>query len=164
MASKEDDEWSESGDVAGLDDVAAEAEDGKLDGVDLELEITESSLMDNPQLAEKKISAIKGLGVNIALDDFGTGYSSLAYLKRYPVDVLKIDRSFISDLVEDADDREIVETIIGMAKNLGLSVVAEGIESKAQAEFLLAHGCHSAQGYYYSRPLEFSDCTKLFMK
>ena len=120
--------------------------------------------MDNPQLAESKISAIKALGANIALDDFGTGYSSLAYLKRYPVDVLKIDRSFISDLVDDADDREIVETIIGMAKNLGLSVVAEGIETKAQAAFLLAHGCHAAQGYYYSKPLEFADCTKLLMK
>jgi len=139
-------------------------QDGKLDGVDLELEITESSLMDNPQLAEKKISAIKNLGVTIALDDFGTGYSSLAYLKRYPVDVLKIDRSFISDLVEDADDREIVETIIGMAKNLGLSVVAEGIESKAQADFLMAHGCNTAQGYFYSRPLQFNDCIKLFVE
>jgi len=136
----------------------------KLDGVDLELEITESSLMDNPKLAEKKISAIKALGVNIALDDFGTGYSSLAYLKRYPVDVLKIDRSFISDLVEDADDREIVETIIGMAKNLGLSVVAEGIESKAQADFLMAHGCNIAQGYFYSEPLRFADCTRLFVE
>jgi len=136
----------------------------KLDGVELELEITESSLMDNPKLAEKKISAIKALGVNIALDDFGTGYSSLAYLKRYPVDVLKIDRSFISDLVEDADDREIVETIIGMAKNLGLSVVAEGIESKAQADFLMAHGCNIAQGYFYSEPLRFADCTRLFVE
>jgi diguanylate cyclase (GGDEF)-like protein/PAS domain S-box-containing protein len=132
-----------------------------LKGTELEFEITEGTLMDNPKLAEVKIRAIKSLGTRIALDDFGTGYSSLAYLKRFPVDILKIDRSFISDLIEDADDREIIETIIGMAKNLGLSVVAEGIEKQAQADFLLAHGCHIAQGYHYSKPLSAKDCTSL---
>jgi predicted signal transduction protein with EAL and GGDEF domain len=136
-------------------------QDGSLKGTELEFVITESTLMDNPQLAEIKIREIKSLGTRIALDDFGTGYSSLAYLKRFPVDVLKIDRSFISDLVEDADDREIIETIIGMAKNLGLSVIAEGIEKQAQADFLLAHGCHIAQGYHYSKPLSAKDCTPL---
>ncbi|MCW9014382.1 MAG: EAL domain-containing protein [Gammaproteobacteria bacterium] len=136
----------------------------ELQDVALEFEITESTLMDNPQLAEIKIKEMKDLGASIALDDFGTGYSSLAYLKRFPVDVLKIDRTFISDLEDDIDDREIVETIIGMAKNLGISVIAEGIESKIQADFLLAHGCHIAQGYYYSMPLAINDCTKLLTK
>ena len=135
-----------------------------LPGSAIEFEITESSLMDNPQLAEVKIKALKDLGASVAIDDFGTGYSSLSYLKRFPVDVLKIDRSFIRDLMNDADDREIIETIIGMAKNLGLSVIAEGIENKIQAEFLLKNGCHIAQGYYYSKPLPVSECTKLLMQ
>ena len=85
----------------------------------------------------------------------------MSYLKRFPVDVLKIDRSFINDLIDDADDREIIETIIGMAKNLGLTVVAEGIETEAQANFLLARGCLTAQGYYYSKPLPVDECSQL---
>ncbi len=139
-------------------------EDRGLPGETLEFEITESSLMDDPQLAAEKINAIKELGVSIAIDDFGTGYSSLAYLKRFSVNVLKIDHSFVSDLVTDADDRTIIETIIGMANNLGLSVIAEGIENEEQAKFLQERGCHIGQGYLYSKPLSADSCEKLLMK
>ena len=116
--------------------------------------------MDDPQRAEANIKALKNLGSSFAVDDFGTGYSSLAYLKRFSVDVLKIDRSFIRDLTVDADDQAIIETIIGMAKNLGLSVIAEGIENDAQADFLLQRGCNMAQGYLYSKPLAKMECGK----
>ena len=134
-----------------------------LPGNALEFEITESSLMDDPQLAAEKINALKALGASIAIDDFGTGYSSLAYLKRFSVDMLKIDRSFVRDLVTDADDRAIIETIIGMADNLGLSVVSEGIENEEQAKFLQERGCHIAQGFLYSKPLSAENCEKLLM-
>ena len=132
-----------------------------LPGNALGFEITESSLIDDPKRAQVNIKAIKDLGASIAIDDFGTGYSSLAYLKRFSVDVLKIDRSFICDITDDSDDEAIVETIIGMAKNLGLSVVAEGIETKAQADFLLQRGCNIAQGYLLSKPLPFNECGNL---
>jgi diguanylate cyclase (GGDEF)-like protein/PAS domain S-box-containing protein len=132
-----------------------------LPGDALEFEITESSLMDDPQLAETNIKAIKDLGVSIAIDDFGTGYSSLAYLKRFSVDVLKIDREFIRDLIADSDDRALVEAIIGITGNLGLSVIAEGIETKAQEEFLLERGCHVGQGYLYAKPLSAKKCMAL---
>ena len=137
--------------------------DRGLPGNVLEFEITESSLMDDPQLAAEKINAIKELGASIAIDDFGTGYSSLAYLKRFSVDMLKIDRSFVCDLVTDADDRAIIETIIGMADNLGLSVIAEGIENEEQVKFLQERGCHIAQGFLYSKPLSAENCEKLLM-
>ncbi len=119
--------------------------------------------MDDPQLAAQKINALKALGASIAIDDFGTGYSSLAYLKRFSVDILKIDRSFVRDLVTDVDDRTIIETIIGMADNLGLSVVSEGIENEEQANFLQERGCHIAQGFLYSKPLSAENCEKLLM-
>jgi diguanylate cyclase (GGDEF)-like protein/PAS domain S-box-containing protein len=126
-----------------------------------EIEITESSLMDDPVRAEKILGQLKEYGVRVAIDDFGTGYSSLGYLKRYPVDVLKIDRSFISDITRDADDEAIVETIIGMASNLGLEVIAEGIETAEQAEFLKRKGCRIAQGFYFSRPVDAGKCVEL---
>ena len=135
--------------------------DNGLPGEALGFEITESSLIDDPQRAQENIRAIKDLGATIAIDDFGTGYSSLAYLKKFSVDVLKIDRSFISDLANNADDQAIIETIIGMARNLGLSVVAEGVENKAQEDYLLQRGCHIAQGYLFPRPLAEKDCRKL---
>ncbi|MBE9525339.1 MAG: EAL domain-containing protein, partial [Proteobacteria bacterium] len=94
--------------------------------------------------------------------DFGTGYSSLSYLKRFSVDVLKIDRSFVTDLSTNTDDQAIAETIIGMAKTLGLSVVAEGVENKAQADFLLEKGCLFGQGYLFSKPVTAKECGKIF--
>ena len=103
------------------------------------------------------MSHFKELGVKLSVDDFGTGYSSLSYLKRFPVDVLKIDRSFVSDLPKDSDSATLVRTIIGMAKSLNLGLVAEGVESEDQVAFLTAEGCNVLQGYYYARPMPVSE-------
>ncbi len=119
----------------------------------LELEITESVLMENPDAAAKLLQDIRGLGVRIAVDDFGTGYSSLAYLKKFPVNTLKIDQAFIADIVRDSNDEAIVASILSMAKSLNLKVVAEGVETKGQLELLKKMGCEEVQGYYFSRPL-----------
>ena len=125
-------------------------------GVDprlLEIEITESSLMANTDEAVRTLGHLKSLGLKLSVDDFGTGYSSLAYLKRFPLDSLKIDRSFVNDVTTSVDDANITRAIIGMSRNLGLKVVAEGVETEAQLAFLLAAGCGEMQGYYFSRPL-----------
>jgi diguanylate cyclase (GGDEF)-like protein/PAS domain S-box-containing protein len=119
----------------------------------LELEVTENIVMQDPAAAADTLKKLRTLGVRIAIDDFGTGYSSLAYLKRFPLDALKIDQSFVRDLTRDVKDAAIVEASITLGKKLGLEVVAEGVETKEQFEFLQAHGCDLAQGYYVSRPL-----------
>jgi len=119
----------------------------------LELELTESMLMDQAERSIATLTALKGLGVRLAIDDFGTGYSSLAYLKRFPIDKLKIDQSFVRGLAASADDREIAATIIAMARNLRLSVLAEGVETVEQRDILASLGCETYQGYFYSRPL-----------
>ena len=119
----------------------------------LELEITEGMVMQNPERAIKILTAIKNMGVRLAIDDFGTGYSSLAQLKRFPIDTLKVDRSFIRDIPSDAEDKAITEAIIAMSKTLRLSVVAEGVETAEQAQFLRDHGCDEMQGYYFSKPI-----------
>jgi diguanylate cyclase (GGDEF)-like protein/PAS domain S-box-containing protein len=119
----------------------------------LELELTESMLMDHAERSIATLAALKALGVRLAIDDFGTGYSSLAYLKRFPIDKLKIDQSFVRGLAESADDREIAATIIAMARNLRLAVLAEGVETAEQRDILAALGCEAYQGYLYSRPL-----------
>lgn len=118
----------------------------------LELEITESSVMDNPEVALTTLRQLNDMGVRLAIDDFGTGYSSLSYLKRFPLDVLKIDQSFVADLPTNEDDAAIVEAIIAMAHRLKLKVVAEGIENNAQLEFLCRSGCDHGQGYLFGRP------------
>jgi EAL domain-containing protein (putative c-di-GMP-specific phosphodiesterase class I) len=99
------------------------------------------------------LEELRVLGLSISIDDFGTGYSSLAYLKRFPLNTLKIDRSFIKDITENEDDREITKAIIAMGQNLRLHVLAEGVETAEQVEFLRASGCDFIQGYYYARPL-----------
>jgi diguanylate cyclase (GGDEF)-like protein/PAS domain S-box-containing protein len=119
----------------------------------LELEITESTVMHDPAVAGEILAALAALGVRLALDDFGTGYSSLAYLKRFPLDVLKIDAGFIRDLPGDANDAAITRASISLGHGLGLEVLAEGVESQAQVEFLREAGCDSAQGYFLGRPL-----------
>jgi diguanylate cyclase (GGDEF)-like protein/PAS domain S-box-containing protein len=119
----------------------------------LELEITESALMDNADQAVATLRALKDLGIQISMDDFGTGYSSLAQLKRFPIDKLKIDQSFMRGIPHDQSDMEIVATIIAMARNLHLKVLAEGVETEAQLAFLQIHGCDTYQGYHRSRPL-----------
>jgi diguanylate cyclase (GGDEF)-like protein/PAS domain S-box-containing protein len=119
----------------------------------LELEITESHLMADAQAATEKLAAIKALGLQLSIDDFGTGYSSLAYLKRFPIDKLKIDQSFVRDMLDDPADMAIVRAIVVLGHTLGLTVVAEGVEQKEQAEQLRQLGCDELQGYYFSRPL-----------
>ena len=119
----------------------------------LELEVTESDLMRDTNKAIRDLHAIHALGIRIALDDFGTGYSSLSYLKKLPIDKLKIDQSFVRDIPEDEEDSAIVKAIIAMAKSLGLTTIAEGVETEPQKEFLFENGCENIQGYIYSKPI-----------
>jgi len=131
-------------------------------GVDpalLEVELTESSLMSDAEGAVQTLLDMKAHGIRLSVDDFGTGYSSLAYLKRFPLDALKIDRAFIRDVTTDADDATIAVAVINLAHSLKLKVVAEGVETQAQLEFLSAHGCDEIQGYYFSKPLCYNDIT-----
>lgn len=130
----------------------------------LELEITESVLMENPEEAAQLLSDIRALGVRIAIDDFGTGYSSLAYLKNFPVNTLKIDQAFIADIVRDRNDEAIVASILSMAESLNLKVVAEGVETKGQLELLREMGCEEVQGYYFSKPLPPEEVAELLKK
>src|SRR6267143_774013 len=119
----------------------------------IELEITESQLMHDPEQAIRVLLALREAGIRIAIDDFGTGYSSLAYLTRFPLAALKIDRSFVANVLSDQADATIVRTIIDMAQTLGFTVVAEGVETEAQAGFLRGLGCEQAQGYFFARPM-----------
>src|SRR5690606_29106566 len=118
------------------------------------VELTESALLPDIDLAVQTLSRLRELGIGIALDDFGTGYSSLSYLKRLPIDVLKLDRSFIAGLPDDPHDLAIVQAIAGLARNTGLDVVAEGVETQAQADLLRECGVERAQGYLFSRAVE----------
>jgi len=119
----------------------------------LKLEVTESSVIQNPELCISKMQHLRSLGVSFAIDDFGTGYSSLSYLKRFPIDSLKIDRSFVADAMNNKGDQEIIKTIIAMARNLNIGTVAEGVETSAQKEFLTDHGCESMQGFLFAHPV-----------
>ena len=130
----------------------------------LEVEITESMLMDDAEISNITLKEIKEHGVHVAIDDFGTGYSSLSYLKRFHIDTLKIDQSFVRDITEDADDAAIAKTIIALGHNLRLNVIAEGVETKEQLDFLYANGCNEAQGYFFSRPLPADEFTKLLQE
>ena len=123
----------------------------------LELEITESVLMDDKQLAIETLNYLSELGITLAIDDFGTGYSSLSYLKQFPLNVLKIDRSFVRDITTDEDDAAIVDAILAMSRRLNLKVVAEGVEEAEQLAFLKLKGCETVQGYFFSKPLSFDD-------
>ena len=117
------------------------------------LELTESMVMQDVDTTRMSLVALKNLGLSLSLDDFGTGYSSLSYLRRFPIDELKIDRSFISDIHSNEDDAAIASAIVAMAHSLGLSVVAEGVECQAQADLLAQMGCAQVQGYFYARPM-----------
>ncbi len=119
----------------------------------LKLELTESLLVSNVQDTIEKMFALKAKGVEFSLDDFGTGYSSLTYLKRLPLAQLKIDQSFVRDVLVDPNDATIAKTIVTLAQSLGLAVIAEGVETQAQKDFLASHGCHAYQGYFFSKPL-----------
>ena len=119
----------------------------------IEFEVTESQIMKNPEKSIKILKKINNLGISIAIDDFGTGYSSLAYLKKLPINKLKIDKSFVDNLPSDLEDVAIAKTIINLCKSLNLNVIAEGVETKEQKDFMLENGCKLIQGYYYSRPI-----------
>ncbi|OGT03024.1 MAG: hypothetical protein A2143_05780 [Gallionellales bacterium RBG_16_57_15] len=127
----------------------------------LELELTESLLMRNADEAIGVLGRLRSMGVSLSVDDFGTGYSSLSYLKRFPLNTVKIDRSFVNEIVSDPDDASISRTIITLAHGLKLKVVAEGVETEAQMAFLAANHCDEMQGYYFSRPLAPEDCAAL---
>jgi diguanylate cyclase (GGDEF)-like protein/PAS domain S-box-containing protein len=124
----------------------------------LELELTESLLMERAEQSVSILRSLADMGIDIAVDDFGTGYSSLGYLKRFPITNLKIDQSFIRDIASDPDDAILVRTIITMAHGLGMKTVGEGVESLEQIDFLYRHGCEEVQGYYFSRPLTAEGC------
>ncbi len=129
---------------------------GRITGLDpawLELEITESVVMKNSEQAIRTLRQLKSMGIALSIDDFGTGYSSLSYLKRFPIDNIKIDRSFIKDIPGNSNDLSITHTIIDLTHNLRLKVIAEGVETSEQLEFLREHGCDEMQGYFFSRPL-----------
>lgn len=128
----------------------------------IKLELTESLALDSVDETVAKMRALRELGLGIALDDFGTGQSSLAYLKRLPLSELKIDQSFVRDITTDQNDAVLVQTIIGMAQNLNLEVVAEGVETEQQLDFLVEHGCPAYQGYFFSRPLPVADFESQF--
>ncbi|MNQ68330.1 Phytochrome-like protein cph2 [compost metagenome] len=134
------------------DEVLRALQDSGIRPQRLELEVTENALMSNVNQALRLLERIRGLGVSISIDDFGTGYSSLAYLKRLPLDTLKIDRSFVMDIPGSHADMEIVQAIIGMAHTLHLQVVAEGVETREQLDFLRSHSCDFIQGYLLSKP------------
>jgi len=127
----------------------------------LELEITESAAMQNAEMTSATLHKLKAIGVRIAIDDFGTGYSSLSYLKRFPIDSLKIDRSFVTELPGNQDDASIAQAVITMGHALRLKIIAEGVENESQLEFLAANLCDEMQGYHFSRPLPADQCTKL---
>jgi PAS domain S-box-containing protein len=135
-----------------------------LDSAYLELEITETTLMDDTEVTGKLLAELKAMGLYISIDDFGTGYSSLSYLKRFPVDVLKIDRSFIHDIGNDADNRAITAAIISMAQQLSLKVITEGVETQEQLNYLRACGCNEIQGYLASRPLPSDEFSKILQR
>ena len=130
----------------------------------LELELTESMVMQNPERAAGILAALKGLGVRLAIDDFGVGYSSLAHLKRFPIDTLKVDRSFIRDIPQNTEDKAITEAIIAMGKSLDLTIVAEGVETLEQQTFLREHACDEMQGFYFSRPISSDQFAELLRK
>jgi diguanylate cyclase (GGDEF)-like protein/PAS domain S-box-containing protein len=141
--------------------VSAALQASGLEARHLELELTESILMHDVERAGGSLEQLKTLGLELAIDDFGTGYSSLSYLKRFPIDLLKIDQSFVRDITSDKDDAAITSAIIALTHNLGLRTIAEGVETAEQFRFLESHGCDEVQGFLFSRPLAPDECTDL---
>ncbi len=144
--------------------VAEVLEDTGLAARYLEIELTESMVMHDAAQLVAMLGELKRLGVQISVDDFGTGYSSLSYLKRFPVDRLKVDRSFVEHLATDSDDATIVRAIITLGHNLGLKVVAEGVEKPEQVDFLRLNHCDEAQGFIYCRPVEGAELAQRLKK
>jgi len=144
-------------------DVEEAIRNSGLNPANLQLEITESVVMQEPEAMVVKLNALKALGIKLAVDDFGTGYSSLAYLKRFPIDVLKVDRAFVGGLAQGGHDSAIVQTVVSLAKALGLHTTAEGIEERSQWTMLEKLGCDQGQGFVFSRPLKAFDVEALLV-
>ena len=138
--------------------------DTNLDPRWLELELTESSIMKDPEEAIEKLHELKLMGIKVAIDDFGTGYSSLNYLKRFPIDTLKIDKSFVADVCKDRHDTSIVRAIINLGHALDLNVIAEGVETREQLQYLTALGCDAVQGFLFSKALSVKAFEELLME
>src|SRR5437016_14349646 len=134
-------------------DIADALQSTRLQPELLELELTESMVIQNAERAGRVLAEIKKMGARLAIDDFGVGYSSLTHLKRFPIDTLKVDRSFIRDLPQNAEDRALTEAIIAMGKSLNLTVVAEGVETQEQQIFLRDHACDEMQGFFVRNPI-----------
>ncbi|HEX3691900.1 MAG TPA: EAL domain-containing protein, partial [Solirubrobacteraceae bacterium] len=165
--------WHEVGHTVGIavnvsarqldrDELVAEVQEAlESSGIDpaaLTLEITETTIMTNAEETAERLAAIKELGVRVAIDDFGTGYSSLAYLQRFPVDALKIDRSFITRLREDADSETLIRTLVQLGKSLSIETLAEGIEQTSELSLLRQESCDVGQGFLFARPLDVQAC------
>jgi EAL domain-containing protein (putative c-di-GMP-specific phosphodiesterase class I) len=145
-----------------LDDVAEALAASRLDPQTLTLEITETALMRNPEATARRLGQLKNLGVRLAIDDFGTGYSSLGYLRQFPVDALKIDRSFISGFGSSStESAAVIHTLVQLGKALNLEIVGEGIEQRSQLQTLQGHDCESGQGFLLARPLEIEAVERL---
>jgi EAL domain-containing protein (putative c-di-GMP-specific phosphodiesterase class I) len=130
----------------------------------IEIEVTESYVMNSPEQAIDTLQSLKDTGINISIDDFGTGYSSLVYLKRLPLNKLKIDQYFTRDIVNEADDRAIIESIISLASTMNLDVIAEGVETKEQIDFLQSKACFWVQGYIFGHPVRTDEISKMLSK
>ncbi|WP_421861927.1 EAL domain-containing protein [Motiliproteus sp.] len=143
-----------------LEDIRQVLEETEIEPTLLEFEITESFIMSQPENTIARLNEIKLLGIKLSIDDFGTGYSSLGYLKRLPIDKLKIDKSFVFDIGRCSDDEAIAVAVIGLGQSLNLQVIAEGVEEAQHVEFLRAHGCDELQGFYYSKPLPAENCAE----
>ena len=141
------------------EDIHKVLEETGLDPQLLDLEITEGSAMKNPESTIRTLEALKRLGVSVAIDDFGVGYSSLNYLKRFPIDIIKLDQSFVRDLAFDRGDRAIASAVIALAHSFGLTVIAEGVENAEQLAILQEQGCNHMQGFFFSPPLSAKEFT-----
>jgi EAL domain-containing protein (putative c-di-GMP-specific phosphodiesterase class I) len=146
-----------------VDVVVAALEESGLPAHLLELELTESILLQDTDKVLIAVKALQELGIKLTMDDFGTGYSSLSYLKKFNLTGLKIDRSFVADLTSEADDATIVRAIIQMGHGLGLTVIAEGVETQEQVTWLQQEGCERAQGYYFYKPMDAEGIERLLM-
>ncbi len=140
-----------------VDDIRTIFENTGINPSEIKLEVTESLVMEDPEQAAIVLNQLKTLGVQLAIDDFGTGYSSLNYLNRFPFDVIKVDRSFISSMITDSGNRAIVKTVVALARELNKTVVAEGVEEEDELELIRKFGCDFVQGYFFSKPLNFDD-------
>jgi EAL domain-containing protein (putative c-di-GMP-specific phosphodiesterase class I) len=144
-----------------VDSIRGALDDAGLEARYLEVELTESAVMSDPEKSIAVLEHLSAMGVLVSVDDFGTGYSSMSYLRRFPIDKLKIDRVFINEIVSRPEDASIVRAIVSLAHSLRLKVVAEGVETPAQLDFLKTAGCDEYQGYHFSRPLPAADFERL---